>query len=740
MPPVPDGMISEWLSNNVPDPLQGWILDPFGASPRQALEMARAGYRVLVAANNPISRFLIEMGCLAPDENKLQAALAELASTSKGDERLEGHIRSLYKTECARCEKPIMADAFLWERDANAPYARLYTCPHCKHSSKSGGGEIPTNASDSKRAAHFIANSNLHHSRALERVAPLHSENREHVEEALSTYLPRAVYTLFTLINKLASLNLSVEQRDLLTALLLTTCDAGNTLWAYPSGRERPLQLVTPPRFRENNLWLALEEAVQIWADERQPIPITLWPDEPPPSGGICIFDGRLKKLASELRQHTISAVAAAFPRPNQAYWTLCALWAGWLWGNEAIGPFASVLQRRRYDWTWHTNALSATLNSLAESLPVQIPFLGLLCPVETGFLSAAMIAANNNGFDLSAISLREETDPAVFIWERTSPENWPARHPEHTQRIGLGAAIEYLTERGEPASHLPISTAALAGMAEQHCFRTPGEKEKPDSSARQNLAERYTLAQSALREILTYRGGFLRYNVGEALESGLWWLRDQPDNAVPLTDRVEMAVVNYLVDNTICSLREIDAALCKNFPGLLTPNRELIQLCLESYAEEDTDGRWTLRSSEKPTARREDLTQMRQALKELAERLNLTTEDLSPLRWISPDGQTSYWFHPKASAMLSGLLLNRKTPPQQTFIVIPGSRANLIAYKLRHDPRLSQAIQHGYRFLKFRHLRALLDRVTGTLSPEALDEQLNADPLTYTAPQMRLF
>jgi hypothetical protein len=58
LPPVPTGMASAWLKENVPR--GSWLLDPLGSSPSLALEAARAGYRVLVACNNPILSFMIE--------------------------------------------------------------------------------------------------------------------------------------------------------------------------------------------------------------------------------------------------------------------------------------------------------------------------------------------------------------------------------------------------------------------------------------------------------------------------------------------------------------------------------------------------------------------------------------------------------------------------------------------------------------------------------------------------------
>jgi hypothetical protein len=54
LPPVTQGVVSAWLTQHVP--AGAWVLDPFGSSPIVAVEAARAGYRVLVAANNPPAR------------------------------------------------------------------------------------------------------------------------------------------------------------------------------------------------------------------------------------------------------------------------------------------------------------------------------------------------------------------------------------------------------------------------------------------------------------------------------------------------------------------------------------------------------------------------------------------------------------------------------------------------------------------------------------------------------------
>src|SRR5512135_1327100 len=107
-PPLEEGTVARWLSQHAP--AGSWVLDPFGFSPRLVLEAARAGYRVLVTVNNPITRFLLEMAADPPREADFQAALAELAVAKKGDERLGTHLQSLYQTACEKCGRQIQAE------------------------------------------------------------------------------------------------------------------------------------------------------------------------------------------------------------------------------------------------------------------------------------------------------------------------------------------------------------------------------------------------------------------------------------------------------------------------------------------------------------------------------------------------------------------------------------------------------------------------------------------------------
>ncbi len=763
LPPLPEGIAAAWLNERfptIPETHAPWVLDPFGTSPRLAVEIAQQGKRVLIAANNPIARFLLEMTANPPNLAELQAVLADLASSQRAGERLEPHLRGLYTTHCAECTQPVMAQAFLWERGANAPYARIYQCPNCGDS-----GERPAAAFDIEQA-HQYAGSGLHRARALERVAAPDDPDREHAEEALAVYPPRAVYALFTLINKLDGLNLTHRRRDCLAALLLSACDQGNTLWPHPAARERPRQLTIPPRYRENNIWLALEQSIERWASQESPIALTIWPTPPPTEGGICVFEGRFKDLLETIQrqgqaQLPIQAVVTALPRPNQAYWTLSALWAGWLWGHEAVGPFKSVLRRRRYDWAWHTAGLSAAFNGLSQALPPGTPLLALAAEAEPGLLTAALGAGQSAGLALTGLALRSEPPQAQITWECQPVEtSSPGPAAQNTDlQVASDQAQRFLADLGQPAEYLAVYTAALLGLLQSGFFKFPVDHEpEGEKNAEPSPAQASSQAVNLIRQALTFRGGFLRYNAGESPEVGQWWLRSAQESALPLYDRIEMALVRFLIKNPACTLLEIEAHLCQEFTGLLTPDLPIIEICLDSYAlpQENDTARWQLRPQEVPALRRADLDRVRQQLHLLAQHLGFLAEGEFPLRWLDHHGQVLHSFYPIASAVLGEILLGHKTPPAQfsgqRWIILPGGRANLALYKLRCDPHLRSLCQSqsetppqedasemgGWKFMKFRHLQWLLDHPL--LNQENLADLMDQDPLTFAAPQMRLF
>ncbi len=725
-PPLEEGTVSRWLALHASpfDAAQGrpgsWVLDPFGFSPRLVLEAARAGYRVLVTVNNPITRFLLEMSANPPSEADFQAALAELAVAKKGEERLGAHLRSLYLTACEKCGQQIQVDSFLWRKGENLPYARNYTCPHCGDS-----GERLVTREDTERVKRIAATDSLHRSRAFERVTTLQDEDRVYAEEAIQHYLPRPLYFLTTVINRLDALNLTPGRKRALAGLILVACDAGNTLWAHPSERPRPKQLHIPGQFREDNLWLQLEKGPELWRRTASEVACEAWPRKIPESGGICIYEGRFKNLAGEVKKEIpIAAVIGSVPRPNQAFWTLSALWAGWLWGHEAVEPFKVALRRRRYDWAWNATALSAAFSHLFDLLPLNTPFLGLLPEAEPSFLTSTLTAASSAGFDLHSMALRTEHDPIQLVWRRGEHLKREINEPDVED---VRAAISgHLAERGEPASYLHIHATGLVSLIESHSLA------KRD----QEFDETLRLVQALIQSALEADPRFIHYSTGESVDTGMWGSNHVDGYRESLADRVEVAVVTFLQKNPNSIYLEVEDDIYPRFPGLLTPSKGMIYAVLSSYAVRE-NGAWMLRAEDLASMRRSELNQVGSMIEALGSRLEYSTSRQDRIFLWQEDGQTVYAFYVLASSLMGRALSETRFPAEQTLLVLPGGRASLAAYKAQRDPSLAERLKK-VRVMKYRLLRTLLE--VPVLTRESFGKQIASDPLEKSKLQMILF
>ncbi|NTV04435.1 hypothetical protein HGA89_05950, partial [bacterium] len=300
---------------------------------------------------------------------------------------------------------------------------------------------------------------------------------------------------------------------------------------------------------------------------------------------------------------------------------------------------------------------------------------------IEPSFLSAALLAAAGAGFDLNGLALRTRLDPVQIVWRRRAFSLKHAEQPEVDAESVRSAMLAALNERGEPVPYLHLHAAGLAAMAADQSLHWREEA----------LARLHAPIQAALAG-----SDFFHHAESTSLETGLWGLADWRSAAEPLPDRVEMAVVRHIFKYPGCSTRDLESALNAEFPGLQTPSLGLVRAVLSSYALE-TDGGWTLRPEDAPSARRADLESAAQALGVLAPRLGYTvSRESSPgrlIRWSDAAG-TAYTFYLVASSVVGKLLRTAVTPPEQSLLVLPGGRAGLLLYKLERDPVLRSAAE----------------------------------------------
>ncbi len=604
------------------------VVDPFGQSPAMALELARNGAAVLLASPNPVLRAILGLQADPPPAHLIRSVLARLARSSPSSstvpsaspaETLETHIRSLYLGTCAFCGRESESEGYVWEfetepkahpPDSKAPEPELFQeskeqkakprlisricgCPHCNHVV-----EEPATPADDKSMPPENSSRMLYHL-ALERLAPLGDPYRTNAKEALDVYPSRSLYALLLILTRLELMQLEPPEKRCADTLLLSALDQAHILRGHAhAARERPRSLQPPAQFREWNIWHVIEKAAEDWSLPTRQVPVRKWREgEPLLEGGLMTFAGTARELAPHLAEIRPDAVISYLPRPNQAAWTLSAMWAGWLWGRATSEPLAGMLHRRRYDWNWHARALTASAAALAAHLPAETPVAGFLGEWEPAFLAAALWSFYQTGFLLKSRAVRTDTCTAQFLWSAPGPDHAPLmlgpRSLDPAAETARLAARQLISNRAEPVPWDLLHAAAWSDAVFHHML-PPGSAQAKESD--------FSRCQSALAEAVE-KDPEIQFTKKEESEFGtLWWLPGDETITSPLSDQVEVEVARILLEDGPLSTEELDRRICSFFPGLLTPEQRLLRACLESYGSSADDGRtWILRLEDHP-------------------------------------------------------------------------------------------------------------------------------------------
>jgi hypothetical protein len=722
LPDIQAGVVRSWLSK-VLSP-SDWILCPFGSSPQVALEAALAGFRVLMPIHNPILRFLVKKGAAPPSREDLNSALVKLASSYKGKERLKPHLLSLYETDCPLCGRKTSAISFIWDKSSREPVSKICRCNACGEESVADISEV-----DLKKA-HAFSDQSPTHARALTRVTSPSDPIRFQVENALTSYPPRSVYALFTALNKVTGFSLPAGERSNLEILLLHAfyrCSQTLMQLDLNKGEDGPDQ----ENFREENVWFAMEDALACWTENGRSIPVTSWPETPPDQGGIAIFPGRIKELTPQLIGFPVRGLVMVYPKPTPEFWSLSALWSGWLWGQEAAAPLRGVLSSRDLDWPWMTRASQITLRELSEVLPDQIPALGLMPGVGSRSLLSWASGSLAAGLAFKSLAMDPDHRQGQSIWT-INPSSTEAQDNINQRALIREAGLETLRTAGEPKHTLSLYGAGMAKLARAGY---------PDSESQPaDTGDNYSQLLVDFEENIAYRQGFLHY---EEIEG--WW--HQELDLVPLThsDQVEVMLVQTLLTNKGSSQEtEIFQNIYDAFPGLTTARSSLIEACLTSYAERDPGqpAAWGLKPNDQPIRRFQDLEEMEEVITSIGRELGYQVtsgeapDNLSLVIWEG-GGANEERFYISASGLLSKIVAAGGKDQEKGWIVLPGSRAGLIHYKMRHNPVLAEIIHKNWKLIKFRHFRRLFEQ--GGLTRENFRERFCLDPFTTDSPQLHL-
>ena len=725
-PPVEEGMVRNWVERYASP--GSYILDPFGQNPFTALELARAGYRILVSANNPIAAFTLTVLAGAPSAEVISQALLQLNQNKMRDgSTLEEYLSNFYRLDCPNpqcgAESKFEVETFIWSEEGTNPHLAIGSCQDCGFT-----GEIELTPSMQESLGRTPSYA-LTRSQVLEKVAGQDPPLRRVMEDVVSYYSPRALVALQILLSKIETSNLTQQQSDVLKAMWLTAADQANQLWIWPKGKNRPKQLLRPPLFQEVNVWKAFLRSASLWTQFEEEVKLREWPKRVPPTGGISLFEGRLRELDEVPEPGLIKLVQTSLPRRNQAWWNLSGLWSGWLWGKEGVKTLRNSLLKQRYDWTWHSVALKKVLAQLPGLIGQDVPILLLTSELDTLFLFAGMLGAKNAGLQLHSAAIDGENEVLQCVWRL--PTLQPSISSRKLQVTIKNSGRSVLNQLGEPTHWLRLLTFTVA---EQLIQGNLDERPKPN--------EMLNDLESEFAAALNDPAVFQRFSPGTTPEAGLYWLTNPIADGSSMADLAEQVVISELQKRSVLTFDELYAALYARLSGMMTPPDELVQAIIESYAETekaDTTTIYRIQPRETAEARTEDLKQIKSLLEQMADTLDYRRESRPErILWVDQTGSPIYSFFPIANAQISRILSMNQDLPGQKFIVLPGSRSNLIAYKLKRDPNLRLLKGDKWQLIKFRQLRNLAGNPL--LNRELFNSQINGDPPEYHTAQLALF
>ncbi len=707
------------------------IIDPHACTPVVAHIAQRMGRRVIAVENNPLWIWLARAMATLPAPSEINGALARLGDTLKDGVPLRTHIQNLYATNCAGCHELTPADYFVWARGAG-PIRRHYVCVHCGEE-KVG----PATEDDLKRAAEYDAHG-FHYHFAFERVAPPEGLHTDRIRKILQVYTPRNLYALVTLTVKIDSLFHGTREQDVLLLLLLHLLDRGTSFYVEPSAAATG-RLSLHKQFVEFNLWTEVERAArelgQVAPRYRAELTPTLLDVLEGNSPAAFMGRGSARGLTRAPTEHRAALSISSPPQRRLEIWALSYFWGAWILGRAAVESLIASLDSHKsdpgWDRRWYLELLSGSIGALAKLLRsdghstwifresrhdvVEALFLassGVRMELETWLFQPGLGDFPRHEFDAISgdyqITFRQgSAEPLKIISE--------AELASKIRTVALAAGREILRRRGQALAFSWLHHAAYAAAAREGLL---AQAMSTNTKIGQAL-----FVSNVIREGLT-EGYAHDLDHLVSPEQFVWLRRPPPQDSspthAPLFDCIDNAVYDLLKPEESRTRRSLEDEIYRRYPGDLTPEAGLIELCARAYADEKLtnesaglDSTVDTSRDHPPSAdwviwqgRRQELEADKdyamRLLARLGERLGyqVARSALFDLTW-EMNGEIAHGFVWRARALFEDLA-RVQVAPAHGYLVIPESQVALGQARVRQLPLLAEAFNEaGWDFMR---------------------------------------
>ncbi len=559
---------------------------------------------------------------------------------------------------------------------------------------------------------------------------------RHEGEQLLSLYTHRARYALAQMVMKTEAEFSGTPEEGALKYLILACMIRGGlfnqptSLGGAPLPHRDDLGL-------ERNIWLLFEEA---WKELREQTP----PDDGLHLSPLTTQEGvsaflqgdkahnaavihcSLRALTKVLPPQCVQSIVTGLFAPDSEYWQRCFLWAGWLFGRDSASSLRSLIRQSTPDWPWYTRTLVATFRGLRSKLRLPGYMAVLLSSRQSTQAETVQLAAAASGLKpvsyvygpatVARAARGRGAYRLLFAKGGELMEGVP-RPPDlrllqqEVRKETVQGALDVLRARGEPLPDGWLRYAALARLSQRGSLGRIMLHQSEGFSGYEFVQKQVEEALSAERHgLLTPLEWEARF-ASDALIP-MFWSKSPGEAAAPLGDRVEEAALHILRNTLVMRREDYEDALYKQFPGLDTPERELVDACLASYGEETSPGYWRLQSDAQTEQVQRSSEVLLSALETLGERMGLTVDmDASPYSAVWRGAGATFAFSFLPTAVLGPLA--ELPPPEcdvERYLIVPDSRLALLRLKLRRSPIYGRILEQGrWTFIRRPYLMALL-------------------------------
>ena len=590
-------------------PERGLVLDPL-AHPASAADAAeRADRRGIARSREPLGAWARGVVANAPSNDEILAAFERVAESALIGTPHRVAMRELYGSRCATCRAPVVVEAFLWERDAPVPSKKAFRCSVCARDGRALLIE-PVDQDDEERTRRLEPRG-MAYWQFVERFGqdPAAAALGESVA---SLYTPRNVTAVMATLRAIETTTGGPRPPEnppapestaqaILKLCLLEAIVSGSRLNAV-AGHGAPLRIEKgrarrghAAQTRETNVWLEYERTVR---------ELVAWLAQQPPR--------TRNVVALEAGEADLVLCQAPVEDPLGGWSTVGS---ALLLGAKTLRPIESgegrLASRERILRQLRAALIEGHRGSKAGAAAVvYVPH------ADASTLAAVVLAGAGAGYRLRTILYQRDALPGAFgagaaaatcDFDRDLPllrDQSSANGDAIEGAIRKGVRDAFLA-RGEPIREDLAAAAALQALSAEALLA-------PLALARAGGVSELELFLDHFRSALAdgKRSGLTKVTLAEDPEESAYVVKDAHDPA-PLDDRVEWAVWGVLSAAREVDTRSLLRRTYALFRGVETPDRELIERCIASYATQSDEGRWRLSDADGLVARQASQAQV---------------------------------------------------------------------------------------------------------------------------------